>query len=276
MNVEEYLKRIRSENLKDVSLENLFELQKNHLANITFENIDIALNRPVTLDLEQTYQKVIVNKRGGFCYELNRLFAWLLKQLGYNFRIIQSKVFQQLSQEYMPFFSHISLMVDIDQKKYICDVGFGFPIPQPLEFILDVAQETRLGRFKFGQFEQDTYELFHSNTLSSDGNSPVWYRMYMVNLSLRPDEQDFDTPLKWVQSTDCRRCYNRTMCIRAVDEGIIMLVGYRFTQLTYVDGLLVSRQDREVDLAEIREKIKTEFAINLDCDSFEPNNLPLD
>jgi N-hydroxyarylamine O-acetyltransferase len=78
MDVDEYLKRINSLNLKETSVQNLFRLQQNHLLNIPFENLDVHLNKKIECNLEKLYEKIIVKKRGGFCCELNYLFLWLL------------------------------------------------------------------------------------------------------------------------------------------------------------------------------------------------------
>ena len=65
MNVDEYLKRINSLNLKENSVQNLFRLQQNHLLNVQFENLNIHLSKIKDCSLENIYEIVIVNKRGG-------------------------------------------------------------------------------------------------------------------------------------------------------------------------------------------------------------------
>ncbi len=59
-------------------------LQTAHMRNVPFENLDIELKRPIRLDEGSLWKKIVVEKRGGFCYELNGLFAWLLKQIGFH------------------------------------------------------------------------------------------------------------------------------------------------------------------------------------------------
>lgn len=79
LNETKYLERIKYEDQLSISLEVLNKLQKSHLQNIPFENLDIHTGKKI--ELENTYDKVVSKGRGGFCYELNGLFYLLLKKL---------------------------------------------------------------------------------------------------------------------------------------------------------------------------------------------------
>ena len=83
MNKEKYLRRIGiTKTGFPANLENLKFLQKQHLVHIPFENLDIHWKRLILLDVAGFYKKIVGEKRGGFCYELNGLFYELLKELG--------------------------------------------------------------------------------------------------------------------------------------------------------------------------------------------------
>ena len=55
-----------------------------HMQRVPFENLEIGLKRPIRLSEEALWNKIVIQKRGGFCYELNGLFAWLLRQLDFD------------------------------------------------------------------------------------------------------------------------------------------------------------------------------------------------
>ena len=74
MNRELYLKRIKFTGKAIPTMEVLAQLQKAHLLAVPFENIDIHTNRKIDLNVDNIYQKIVLNNRGGFCYELNGLF----------------------------------------------------------------------------------------------------------------------------------------------------------------------------------------------------------
>jgi N-hydroxyarylamine O-acetyltransferase len=77
---------------------------------------------------------VVIEKRGGFCYELNGLFYQLLKQLGYKVKMVSARVYKP-GNGFTPEFDHMALIVCIDKVNYLVDVGFGeFAIhPLPIE-----------------------------------------------------------------------------------------------------------------------------------------------
>ena len=82
MNLEKYLERIGLTKNRELSLEFLAVLQEKHLLSIPFEDLDIPDRDTITIDVEKFYEKIVIRKRGGFCYELNGLFSVLLRELG--------------------------------------------------------------------------------------------------------------------------------------------------------------------------------------------------
>jgi N-hydroxyarylamine O-acetyltransferase len=93
MDTEKYLRRIGVENFAiPASAESLKHLQKRHLLSVPFENLDIHWKRPILLSVESFYEKIVGERRGGFCYELNGLFAELLNELGFPSRMISARV----------------------------------------------------------------------------------------------------------------------------------------------------------------------------------------
>ena len=75
MNLDSYLARISYSGPLAPTLENLRALHYAHLLAVPFENLDIHRGMPIALDQEHLYDKIVLHRRGGFCYELNSLFA---------------------------------------------------------------------------------------------------------------------------------------------------------------------------------------------------------
>ena len=85
MNQKEYFHRIGIEKTEIYAdLASLNFLQHQHLLHIPFENLDIHWQRPIILDTDKFYRKIVEEKRGGFCYELNGLFFKLLENVDFN------------------------------------------------------------------------------------------------------------------------------------------------------------------------------------------------
>ena len=122
--MDQYIERIASSKPQiDDPSKHLRELHYQHLVTVPFEDLSIHHNQPIDLDVNKLYQKVIVNKRGGFCYELNSLFYHLLTHLGYETTIISARIFDEEGKP-GPEYDHMALLVHFDEP-WLCDVGFG-------------------------------------------------------------------------------------------------------------------------------------------------------
>ena len=82
MNVEKYLQRIGYNGALAPNAENLAALVQAHRFTVPYETFDIWRGRRTTLALEEIYDRIVTRRRGGYCFELNGLFAWLLRELG--------------------------------------------------------------------------------------------------------------------------------------------------------------------------------------------------
>lgn len=132
MQVQAYLDRMGYRGSLEPNLQNLQALHQAHMLNVPFENLDIHLGRPIILELPLLYDKIVNQRRGGFCYELNGLFAWLLEELGYPVQRFQAGVFGRDGKQ-GPDFDHMLLKIELDEP-VIADVGFGDSFIQPIAF----------------------------------------------------------------------------------------------------------------------------------------------
>src|SRR5437762_3314192 len=92
MDVNAYLKRIDYAGSTAPTLETLNALHQAHLYAVPFENLDIHLGRPIILEYDHLFDKIVTQRRGGFCYELNGMFAWLLRELGFEVSMLNARV----------------------------------------------------------------------------------------------------------------------------------------------------------------------------------------
>jgi len=101
-----------------------------HLLAVPFENLDIALGRKIVVDEDAFVRKVVEQRRGGFCYELNGAFAALLRALGFRVTLLSACVARDVGGE-GPEFDHLTLRVDLEEP-WLADVGFGVSFVEPL------------------------------------------------------------------------------------------------------------------------------------------------
>ncbi len=137
MDVGAYLRRIGYDGSLDPTPETLRELHCAHLLAVPFENLDISLKRPIALFRDRLFHKIVTQGRGGFCFELNGLFAELLKTLGFDVTLLSARV--TINQTRVPpEFDHLTLMVmfpsegEGEPERWLTDVGFGDSFVEPL------------------------------------------------------------------------------------------------------------------------------------------------
>jgi N-hydroxyarylamine O-acetyltransferase len=129
VNVEAYLERIGYTGSREPTFETLSALHRAHMLSVPFENLDIHLGRRLVLDREANFEKIVIRRRGGWCYELNGLFGLLLERLGFPVTMLGARVVGERVGDEL---GHLMLRVDLD-RPWLADVGFGesslVPIP---------------------------------------------------------------------------------------------------------------------------------------------------
>ena len=125
MDVEKYLARIGFSGAAEVSLKCLAQLQACHQLAVPFENHDVFRERKKVLETEVLFERIVNEKRGGWCHELNGLFSWLLGELGFSVKIVSASNFNPEKKEFNGMFDHMALLVSLGEQQYLTDVGFG-------------------------------------------------------------------------------------------------------------------------------------------------------
>lgn len=131
----QYYERIGFTPVGGPSAENFKQIHIHHATHIPFENMEVYCGRPIVLDPEVLFNKMVVRKRGGYCFEMNGLLAEVLKTAGYTVK----RVVARLDGMGKGFGGHLhcAAIVDMDGERYISDVGYGgggFVEPVKLEY----------------------------------------------------------------------------------------------------------------------------------------------
>lgn len=130
-----YLNRIGFKGTLDGSFKTLADLQECHLHKVPYENFDILRNIPLSLETSDLFDKVVVRGRGGYCFELNVLFGWLLRQLDYPVTDLFARFWRDETNT-PPKRRHHVLIVEAEGETYLCDVGVGGIVPRrPIQVI---------------------------------------------------------------------------------------------------------------------------------------------
>ncbi|MBZ0286178.1 MAG: arylamine N-acetyltransferase, partial [Anaerolineae bacterium] len=90
--IEAYLKRIHYSGPLTVSIETLRGLHSAHVFNVPFENLNIHIGKPILLEPDALFDKIVNQRRGGYCYEMNGLFVSILLALGFDVTRLQGRI----------------------------------------------------------------------------------------------------------------------------------------------------------------------------------------
>jgi N-hydroxyarylamine O-acetyltransferase len=213
--IEAYLQRLGVASGGAPDLEQLARLQNQHLLEVPFENLDVIWGTSIRLDLYELYDKIVDRRRGGFCYELNGLFAGLLRGLGYSVDLLSARVYSEERQDFGPQFDHMALCVHLE-RPYLVDVGFGDGFRQPLP-LPDGRTEDVSGQYRLQTLIPDSGELELQHR--EDGLWKPQFRFTMHAHKLA----EFSNMRHYHQSSPRSSFTHAALCSRATPEGRITL-----------------------------------------------------
>jgi N-hydroxyarylamine O-acetyltransferase len=149
IDLDAYLHRIGYDGPRTPTLQTLRAIHVRHPDAMPFENLDPLLRRPVRLDAASLEQKLVRDGRGGYCYEHNLLLGHALTALGFPVTFLAARVLLNAPEGVIRPRSHAALLVDLDGRRYVADVGFGGQtLTAPLLLEPDVEQATPHGPFR--------------------------------------------------------------------------------------------------------------------------------
>jgi N-hydroxyarylamine O-acetyltransferase len=148
-NLDAYLRRINYAGSIAPTLETLQAIHRLHPAAIPFENLNPLMELPVRLQLSDIEQKLLVERRGGYCFEHNLLLKAVLESMDFAVTPLAAAVIIGRTDESELPLNHMLLVVDVGGQPYLADVGFGGSTPTaPLRLKEDIEQETPHGRYR--------------------------------------------------------------------------------------------------------------------------------
>jgi N-hydroxyarylamine O-acetyltransferase len=163
MKLSAYLHRIRYDGGVRPDLATLRALHRAHQYAVPFENIDVQLHRPVVLDPEANYDKIVSRRRGGWCYEMNGVLGWALKEIGFDVMRLSAGVMRARAGD-TQLGNHLCLLVSLE-RPYLVDVGFGGSLAEPLPLCAAEREDRpyRLGLSEAGDSYWRFSEVAHGD-----------------------------------------------------------------------------------------------------------------
>ncbi|MDT3251520.1 arylamine N-acetyltransferase [Serratia sp. root2] len=215
MDKQRYLQHIGFAGIPQADLLTLQQLHRCHMLSVPFENLSIIYRQGIHLEEPALFNKIVERNRGGFCYELNRLFAALLKDIGFNVQFISGEIRARDGSFGAPF-DHMALKVELDQP-YLVDVGFGDSFLTPLKITTTEQQPQTSGTFHLEQ-EGAVYYLERRN---GDNRSHA-KTLYRFTLRAR-EPSEFDGMCHYHSTSPQSHFTQRLVCSRPTENGRVTL-----------------------------------------------------
>ncbi len=263
-------------------LETLRTIHKLHVMTIPFENLSIHCGEKNTTDLNIIYDKLVKSNRGGWCCENNLLFSWVLKEMGYKYTTLGSKVFNKFQNDFYPVDSHLINMVEIDGKPYITDVSYGVSCQlwYPLEMTSGKDQPQPPGMFRLlnnGMMwvlektsrKQVIKDKAYAHSSLIDRR--LTKKMYCFPLTPR-EKEHFAETLHCLQTRPDSRFVLKSICSLQMPNGFRALIGWTYSEITYNPEENCDMVDmKEIPDCEIEAVLKEKFNVVL-VNNFTPKN----
>jgi N-hydroxyarylamine O-acetyltransferase len=248
LDIAAYLDRIHDQGPLEPSAGTLRRLHRAHMLAVPFESLSIHWGEPIQLRDDALFDKVVARRRGGFCYELNGLFATLLRALGFDVTMLSAQV-MRASGVFGREGDHMALLVTLGER-WLVDVGFGDSFREPLR--LDERGEQADGRHVYRIEDADEGCL----VLSRREEGGPWKAQYRFRLDPHV-YADFAEMCHYHQTSPDSHFTQNRMCSLATPDGRLTLSGRRLIATRGGE-----KQERELaDEDEVAEVLRERFGI---------------
>lgn len=229
------LQRIRFDEQIDVNSQTLKKLHAAFVTNIPFETLDIFWKRSFSLSLPELYDKIVLKERGGYCYELNSIFSYLLQGLGFDVSIYDTQLYDNRGF-IIPSSQHMVLIVKLEQL-WLVDVGYGngFLMPLLLENPQIQKQENR------------SYRIIHrdSKYVVEEINNGRWDPWYSFT---RESKQisDFEDRNRFHQTDKDSVFFEKRICMIMREDKAIELNGNQLIEKTMSETVVTTIEEEKI------------------------------
>ncbi|RKP45184.1 arylamine N-acetyltransferase family protein [Trinickia fusca] len=211
-----YFERIGFKGEPKADIATVTELMRCQLFTVPFENVDVQAGKIVSLVPEEIVEKIVGDARGGYCYEVNGVFAMALQALRVPYQFVAARPMFYPARRPR---THMALVVTLDNTRWLCDLGFGsYGIRAPMNLdLLDVEVQQDADTFMLSRGDDGVYLL----RALVDGQ---WVNQYGFDLS--PQEWVDFVPANYLNSTHPESIFvQKLVIVQHNAEGRKILAG---------------------------------------------------
>lgn len=252
IDLDAYFARIGYDGPRTPTLDTLKAIHYAQAVSIPFENLDVLAKRGIRLDLPSLQKKLIAEKRGGYCFEVNALFAAALRAIGFDIATLIGRVRWLAPEEVDTARSHMLIRVELPEGPHIADVGFGgLTMTGPIRFETGIEQQTPHEPRRLLPHD-DGFEL--QAKIAGD-----WMPIY--RFTLEPHRHTDYEVASWYTSTHPSSIFVQFLIAGRPQEGKWLSLLNRDFKIRGLDGKAETRKLESVD--EIAEVLGSYFGIQL-------------
>ncbi|MBX3750612.1 MAG: arylamine N-acetyltransferase [Opitutaceae bacterium] len=251
-----YCERIGYRGPRTPDLATLRALHLHHVSAVPFENLDVLLGRRVSLDPAVIADKIILRRRGGYCFEQNTLFRVVLTALGFHVTPLLARVRWQVPADVGTPLTHTVLRVDLDGRGWLVDVGFG-AVGATAPLALDATEPQATShdtRRLVPQADGLVHQVRHGD---------AWGDVYRFSL-VPPPPVDFEVG-NWFSCTHPRAHFTNNLVVTRVRGAERLIILNREFAVRHADGSATRR-----DIAtphDLRALLIEHFGLHLSSDA---------
>lgn len=243
--IDTYLQRLGFQHRPEPTRAALEALVAAHLFVVPFENLDVFDRRPIVLVTRALVEKIVLRRRGGFCFEVNEAFRALLEALGFRVHRIEAQVWIDTDQRFGAAFDHLALVVSIGTDEFLVDVGFGDSSRRPMRLPSDTSSDVS------GDYRVST-QADGSGLLERTGGGLV-KTLYRFTGQVRT-LPDFEEMCAYHQQSPDSVFTRGLICTLPTAEGRITLTGTKFIEQSAGRRVETSVTDEDERNSILREK----------------------
>ncbi len=236
-------------NFEIKTLEDISKLIQAHERTFAFSSLKVLLKEEISLELDDIFKSLVIDKRGGYCFEHNKLLYEVLKKLGFDVNFFLARVINNSNNEVPQ--THRFTILNFQDEKYLIDVGIGFRSPNvPIKFSKEETYSHLGISYKIVNNNDKTYSL----ALFEKGN---WFKATKFDLQ-DCYEADFEMGHFYSYKHPCAVFVNNLVISRIDSDCIYSLRNKEYVKIYENESKKVSIDSIE-DLISI---IKEDFNIN--------------
>lgn len=271
--IAEYLARIGLSSAPSPDIAGIDRLQRAHTQSIAFENLDIRLGRGIRIDSESVFDKLVQRRRGGYCFEQNRLFSNVLTELGIANRPLLARGRLNLPPESTPPRTHVCLLARVESEEWLLDAGFGGLYIAPMRLIEGVVTRSghRLRRVGAAGSPEGQWWLERAaQPIPADGDETAadWQPQYSFDL-FEVASDDLEQASHWTSTRANTRFTTGHIASISLANGFASLNDRQLT-IYGPDGKEVRQLDDPADYADVLRSV-----FHLQVSDSEARALPL-